>query len=260
VAERVIGKMQADNLRNLCLLRLVGRLAARDPARARALLARVDDPNWRTTGLGNMARELAKTDPVAAGRLVDEALAAFTGLAAAGRATDSYYDSTCARAAALLPVAEACGPEYVERVFWRALALQPPRPARGSPPREIGRPSAGEFEPAVAQLAMMLARYDRATARLVLEPAAVRLRSLIDADRGGQHSPVLAAAAVIDPTWAVALLDALPDDPPGATLRPKDVARRTIADVLAHGGPGLWEFLLQRYLYMQGDSRDDERI
>ncbi len=259
-AERVIGRMQADNLRNLCLLRLAGRLAARDPARARSLLARVDDPNWRTTGLGNMARELAKTDPAAAGRLVDEALAAFTGLAAAGRASDVNYDSTCARAAALLPVAEACGPEYVERVFWRALALRPPRPARGSPPREIGQPGRGEFEPVVAQLAMMLARYDRATARLVLEPAAVRLRSLIDADRGGQHSPVLAAAAVIDPAWAVALLDALPDDPPGATLRPKDVARRTVADVLARGGPGLWEYLLQSYLYMRGDSRDDERI
>lgn len=258
-AERVLGQLQADGLRNSYLPRLAGRLAARDPARARALIGRLSDPNERAAALGDMARELVKTDPDAAGRLVDEALDLLAGSVTAGRAADGDYQSTCARAAALLPVAEKCGPDCLERCFWRAVSLRPPRPARGSPLREIRDPTPRSFEPAVAQLAMMLAPYDRATAWLVLEPAAARLRSLIDADRNGRHSPVLAAAVVIDATRGTALLDALPEDPPGATIRPKDVARRTAADVLAHGGPALREHLLSRYLYSRPDSRDDER-
>jgi hypothetical protein len=206
-----------------------------------------------------MARELAKTDPAAAPCLVDEALAAFAELALAGRSQNRTYASSCARAAALSPVAEAGGPECLERAFWRAPALRPPRPARDSPPGEVNCVNPEVFKPVVALLAMMLARYDRTTARVVLGPAAARLRSLIEAEGGGQDSPVLAAAAVIDRDWAVALIDALPDDPPGAAARHKDVAYRSVDDVLAHGGPKLWVCLLHYYPYLEPDSRDDER-
>ena len=93
----------------------------------------------------------------------------------------------------------------------------------------------------------------------MLEPTAGRVRSLASVNRGNWVSHTFAAAAAIDPAWAVALIGRLPDDPPGAAHRPKEDARLTVADVLAHVGPGLWDYLQTRYAFLQGDSREDER-
>jgi hypothetical protein len=95
-------------------------------------------------------------------------------------------------------------------------------------------------------------------ARQVLEPAARRVRSLLDV-RVFQARDLFAAAAVIDPAWAVALADSLPDNTLGAELHPKTSARRVIADVLAHGGAERWDHLDRQYQYFRGDSQDDER-
>jgi hypothetical protein len=111
----------------------------------------------------------------------------------------------------------------------------------------------------VAQLAMLLARYDRSVARTVLEPLARRMRSQDSISQGNWVSHTLIAATAIDPNRAVELINYLPDDPPGAVRKPKDDARLMVADVLAHVGPGLWDYLQTRYAYLQGDSRDDER-
>ena len=82
------------------------------------------------------------------------------------------------------------------------LALRPPSPWETNP--------GGRLAQSDVLLAMMLARYDRAIARSLVEPltrgngpAAVYFSS-----RGELH----AAAAAIDPSWAVALVEALPDD------------------------------------------------
>ena len=48
---------------------------------------------------------------------------------------------------------------------------------------------------------------------------------------------------MIDPAWAVALADALPDDTPGTPMHPKATIRRVIADVLAYDGPERWDHL-----------------
>jgi hypothetical protein len=80
-----------------------------------------------------------------------------------------------------------------------------------------------------------------AGADVVLEPAARRVRSLDYGRRSRAARNVFAAAALIDPAWAVALADSLPEDTPGTNLHPKAVVRRVIGDVLAHGGPGQWD-------------------
>jgi hypothetical protein len=171
-----------------------------------------------------------------------------------GESQQGGFYSTCLEAAGLLMIAEQISPDCLERRFWQTLAMRPNRPSRGDP----GDPRRS-YEPAIGQLAIMLARYDRAVARTILEPVALRARALLDGDEAWAAGPLFTAAALIDPSWAVELVNALPDDPPTAKLRPKDVARRTVARVLAHGGPRRWEFLLQSILYLHGDSRDDER-
>ena len=81
---------------------------------------------------------------------------------------------------------------------------------------------------------MMLARYDRAIARSLVEPlargngpAAVYFSS---------RGELYAAAAAIDPKWAVALVEALPDDPDLKIQSPKNSARLAVANRAGPGG------------------------
>jgi protocatechuate 3,4-dioxygenase beta subunit len=247
-AERLAGQLRYGTQR---YARLCGRMAPADRARARALADRIDDPHDRAGALAGMARALVKSDPEAAAGLLDGALSAYETLAREGRAQVQYYQSTCVLAAFLLPVAEQLGPEHLRRSFWRAVALRPPRPARGD--------VEGSYETATAQLALLLARYDPAVARTVLGPAVLRLRDLPDPYRTWIADDVFAAAAAIDPAWAVSLLESLPDRAWPGGYRPRDHARVAIADVLAHGGTGRWEHVASRYAYLNPDSTDDER-
>ncbi len=97
----------------------------------------------------------------------------------------------------------------------------------------------------------------------MLEPAARRARSLDYGRRSPAGRNLFAAAAVIDPAWAVALADSLPNDTPGANLHPKAMMRRVIADVLAHGGSERWDHLGRSHgAYLSSlldDSKDEER-
>ena len=95
-------------------------------------------------------------------------------------------------------------------------------------------------------------------ARQVLEPVAAQARSLVERNRMSRGHDVFAAATVIDPAWAVALADALPDDTPGKPTHPKATIRRVIADVLAYTGPERWDHLDDYYLDFGGDSTDRE--
>ncbi len=70
--------------------------------------------------------------------------------------------------------------------------------------------------------------------------------------------PEMIRLHVLDPAWAVTLADGLPDDPPGARMRPKATVRRVIADVLAYEGPERRGHLDSEYLGFEGDSRDSE--
>jgi hypothetical protein len=223
-------------------------MARIDRERARRLADSGQTPWDQALALGAMAQSLADNDPKAASALIDEA---FRRLA---RFDDGAGNvprfAPCVATAHLLPVAERIGPERLRRGFWRAVAMRPPRPAGGD--------RYGANEETLASLAIGLARYDRAVARQVLTPAAARARSLVDLGRALQGHNLFAAAAVIDPAWAAALADSLPDDAPGASVHPKATVRRVIADVLAFDGPERWEHLDDYYLGFEPDSVDME--
>ena len=81
---------------------------------------------------------------------------------------------------------------------------------------------------------MMLARYDRSIARSLLEPLVLgRGPALPYFSARGE---LYAAAAAIDPNWAVALVEALPDDPDTKLQSPKNSARLAVATVLGRVG------------------------
>ncbi|MBX6314252.1 MAG: carboxypeptidase regulatory-like domain-containing protein [Isosphaeraceae bacterium] len=251
-AERALRMMHHGGRRDLITERVAGRMALKDRARARRLAETLTDPKDRALALGMMADHLADADPKAAAALIDEAFDLLLTLAEQGRDKAlTFTDSTCSVAAGMLPTAERVDPALLRRCFWKTMALRPSRPAGGDPD--------GRYEDLIARLALSLARYDRAVGRQVLEPAARQVRSLTDASRSFRGQTLFAAATVIDPTWAVALADALPDDTPGADLRPKALARRTIAEVLAHGGRERWDYLEQSILFVRRDNKDDER-
>jgi hypothetical protein len=232
----------------MSVVRAAGRMAALDSERARRLVETLDRPREQALALGAMAQSLAGTDPKAAASLIDEAFCRLGELAQAGGEPRQGW--ACVAAGHLPPTAERIDPELLRRCFWRAVAMRPPRPAGGD--------STGVYEEGISDLAITLARYDRAAARQVLEPAAARARSLVDRDRALRGHHLFAAAAAIDPDWAVALADSLPDDTPGAPLHPKARVRRVIADVIAYDGTDRWEHLATDYLYFEGDSRDIE--
>jgi len=252
-SERVLGMLTNKALRELKVIRAVGRMAAIDRNRARRLAEALEHPINQALALGSMARGLTDTDPKAAASLIDEAFSRLVEVVEKGGERRS--GEAALTAALLLPVAERVDPELLRRGFWRTVALRPPRPAGGDP--------TGLYEQGVASLAITLARYDRAVARQVLQPVARRARSL-DYGRRSRAPNLFAAAAVIDPAWAIALADSLPDDAPGANLHPKSSMRRVIADMLAHGGSERWdqfdspqgEYYLSSLLR---DSKDDER-
>jgi hypothetical protein len=247
-AERISSRFHYGTSR---LPRLCGRMAPRDLARARAVVGRIDDPNDQAYALAGMAQALVSSNPDAAASLLDETLAALELLEQAGRQSTYSIRDPGLLAASLLPVAERLGPEHLQRFFWRALALRGARPARGS--------SNGTYETTTAQLALLLARYDRTVARAVLEPVAARLGELFDARFTNQARDLYVAATLIDPQWALSLIEAAPDRAWPGGFRPRDQARQTVADVLAQAPAGRWDYLMERVLYFRTDSRDDER-
>ena len=59
-----------------------------------------------------------------------------------------------------------------------------------------------------------------------------------------------AATAAIDPEWAVALVEALPDDPDLEVRSPKNSARLAVANVLGRAGERRFRHLQQTFLHL----------
>ena len=153
--------------------------------------------------------------------------------------SSSIYNITSI-AGVLLPVAERIDPGLVNEYLWRSLAMRQPNPWETIP--------RGRHAEADVQLAMMLARYDRAIARTLVEPLA----------QGTGPAPVYfssrgelyVAAAAIDPKWAVALVEALPDDPDLKMQSPKNSARLAVATVLGRAGDQRFRKLQHSFLHL----------
>jgi hypothetical protein len=247
-SERILETLTNKNLRDRVVIRAAGRMARVDRERARRLADSVQERRGQALALGAMAQSLADTDRKTASALIEEAFRRLIRIN--DEVGNPPWFEPCVAAAHLLSVAERIDPELLRRGFWRAIAMRSPRPAGGD--------RYGANDETLARLAIGLARYDRAVARRVLEPAAARARTLVDLGRASRGHNLFAAAAVIDPAWAAALADSLPDDTPGASLHPKATVRRVIADVLAYDGPERWEHLDDYFLGFEPDSVDTE--
>ena len=118
--------------------------------------------------------------------------------------------------------------------------MRQPNPWETNP---SGRPAQADV-----LLAMMLARYDRAIARSLVEPLArgAGPAAVYFSSRGELY----AAAAAIDPKWAVALVEALPDDPDLKIQSPKNSARLAVATVLGRVGDQRFRNLQHSFLYL----------
>ena len=235
-AERVLALVKDQLQRELYTVRVVYRMAAVDLARARQLAESISDESIKGFSLGMMALGLSQSGKPSAKEILEAAYESLEGFSRASQAkSNSLFDLTSI-AAVLLPVAELVDPELVDEYLWRCLALRKPNPWQADASGRIPGPGA-------VPMAMMLARYDRAIARSLIEPLTQETgpSGVYLSRRGELH----AAAAVIDPSWAVALVEALREDPDLKIQSPKNSARLAVATVLGRSGE-------QRFRKLQG--------
>jgi hypothetical protein len=238
LAERALAMVKDLSQRDQYAVRVLYRMAPLDLARARRLAEAIDDECLKGFGLGMMALRLAETGKDSARGVLESAYDTLEHAAAAGKPNAGSLYSPAPTAGALLPVTERIDPKLVEECLERALAMRWPVPWETYP--------SGEGAYIDVQLAMMLARYDRSIARSLIEPI-IRGTGSAPAERLAV-GVLYAAAATIDPRWAVEAVEALPDDPGLAPRTSKNAARLAVANVLGRAGERRFRYLQQSLL------------
>jgi len=212
-AERLIAPPSANDFeRQGVVLKAARKMANVDLARARRLLETLSDesspglpvnPALVPFGLGGIAGELARTNPIQARGLLDEAFTGLRKIAMDGCPRQDPNDVTNLMAR-LLPVVETVEPERLAERVWLVAASRPPS-SQEPTPRELE----GTFG-----LAMLVARYDRAMANVIAAADLERLPDLLAEPDGffGNVIPNIARALTAYESRAIApLLQALPD-------------------------------------------------
>jgi hypothetical protein len=246
-AERALAMVREPSQRDHYAVRIVYRMAPLDLARARRLAESIGDECSKGFGLGMMALRLAETGKDSARGVLESAYESLERAAAAGKPNPRSLYSPAPIAGVLLAVAERIDPRLVEEYLERALAMRQPVPWETEP--------RGQGAHADVQLAMMLARYDRSIARPLVEPL-VRGTGSAPAHRLAVGE-LYAAAAAIDPKWAVELVEALPDDPDLEPRSPKNAARLAVANLLGRGGERRFRHLQQTFLHLWVTDTED---
>jgi hypothetical protein len=224
-AERALGLIVDPYRRGGFVAAACARMAVKDLPRARRLAESIDDPLHGAYALGLMARALAAADRNSATSLLD---AAFVRLEEF-RDDSRSYSSPANIAAVLLQAVEQIDPTRVQESVWRAAALRAPL---------LEERGVGASGRTAAELAMNLARYDRAAAAAVLARA-VAGYDTADVDTSRQAF-VAMALALVDPHRAVTLVESLPEDPGLDDMHPKNSARKRTAEILATHGDARW--------------------
>jgi protocatechuate 3,4-dioxygenase beta subunit len=228
-AERVLHGLPAGLPSDYLTAKAAGRMSLLNRVRARRLAESINEPSVRGIALAWMVRNLRPTDPKAATALLDEATIALAGLDREGRGRGGSPRGI----QILLPAAEALGPEALRRVFWTAAAMRPAWPPGGDPNKL--------YEGRAADLAFVLARYDRDLARVMVAPLLRQPAAIHNTDSSGRSLWwSVRAAAAIEPAWAVEFVEAMPDDSPLVKERPKGNIRRSLAFLLARGFESDW--------------------
>jgi protocatechuate 3,4-dioxygenase beta subunit len=211
-------------------------MAPVDRVRALALADTTDDSD-RAQALGWIALAIAHSDPAAANALLDKAIGPLRG-----EISRVVGSNAAATAASLLPIVEQIDSSRVREFLWAAMSLRSPRPVQDLLQREQ------QSFAADAQLALLVARYDREVARGLLSPLVEHLK-LGDPHRYSDWATdaLPAALAVTDPEWALSLV---------GTLLPER-ASSTIAAVLARSGEERWRFVQDKYLNLWVVGKED---
>ena len=260
-AERIFAgltqrRAKLDVMANLC-----AGMAEHDLRRALALATRASAPGVAALTVAAAARSRAPNDPAGVKKLLAEAYDRLEPLTA-------RMVVPSVSMARLLPLAVRVDPDRSAEYLWRAIAARPPR-ALGAPPWSAA-PEIRRQYLVIAQLAALVVRYDREAADTIFAPVAENAQALIDDrfDLSNEAGAILEAAAAFDPRAALAMIEALPEDPepkqgrrpgglPAFTPRTNEKARLAIARALAlpprarrrealrvPGRPDLWPAVL----------------
>jgi len=199
-SERVLGMVRDEFRRGSWAIRVCYRMAGADPERARLIAAEIVNPYLRAYALGLMAKAWSGSDKRRAQGWLDEAFDELQRVVEAGEDRIGGPQPAAGIAAALLPVAELIDARLVQERVWRTLSFR----------RAPWSPQDRDADRSNCELAVLVARYDSRSARRLLEPFVVRLRAGgLEAMGARDDDAFFAAAAAIDPHWAVELFDEL---------------------------------------------------
>ncbi len=247
-AERLLRRVASsgESIRSLdgLVLGICRRMAARDLPRARSLTGLIGNAEIeeKAFALGLMAGAIAQAEKTTALRLLDEAYTELERQRARGRV--SQFCTIAGVAGGLLPIVEQVDASRLPEYLSRAIALRP----------LPGAWSEGSYIPNQnARLAMMVARYDRKLAALVIQPDLDRLGKLWLSAHGIELRTrvTLCALALVDPLRAVEMIESLPESPGpglnGFTPGENDI-RIDCARLLSLRGDDRWRQVYQQFL------------
>jgi hypothetical protein len=231
-ARRILGMLDENRQplarRGACL-----RMAVKDLPAARALAAEDHDAIVESLLPAIAAQNRWRSDPAGAQALLREAV---ERLAKLGEG-QSVSHSPAVALARLLPLAVRIDPDRAPDYLWLALSQRAPLSALPEAMPMLNQTRQHYLD--LAELAVLVARYDRPAAEAVFAPVADRLVGLSDEHWGlGNEGPaIFRAAGAFDARVARTLLEGLPEDPappPGSsngapTFRHRSKAQARIA-------------------------------
>lgn len=203
-AEAILRDLKPSFALSRSLPRICHAMAPKDLDCARNLLNLVDDPIdsfARPYALGMMALAIAKSDRVEAEKLLREAFVDLRRRGEEGRIGLNSQDVPTV-AGTLVPVAESIDPGLVPEFLWRAVSFRKPEVNQDA----VGPTHRAWFD---AMLGLLVARYDRNAAGILIDPVASRFPLLMSEEF--EASPLLWARAEIDPAAATAQVEHLPE-------------------------------------------------
>jgi hypothetical protein len=224
------------------------RLALIDLVRAERIALSAERAVLRVRGKGAIALAVAEKLPAQARKRLETVVRnELPSISVDDDLLFHRWGSPSVTAAWLLPIAERVAPDLCRELFWRSLALRLPRP------RDDDFDDQKEITD--LQLAKMLARYDRDTARALVAPFAARAVQLTSGGGTELTTPAATlvagvatrwareltiAGACVDPPWTRSLLGDIPYGRAASKLHPIDFARLAFVWVLARHGGDRW--------------------
>lgn len=204
-AARIYQGLSGRNAKLNVVADLLAEMATTDLPRALDLAKQWGAPAVGALAAAAAARSLAARDPAQAKALLADCFDRLEGLS--GRMV-----VPAVAMARLLPLAVEIAPERSSEYLWRAVAACPLR-SSGTDLPSMTLP-AGEYYVIQAQVAALVACYDRAVAEVVFAPVAAQAPKVLDVRFAPNDlaTAILRATVLFDPNAAEAMLESLPQE------------------------------------------------